>query len=163
MKKLILCFLVSASLIACTDNKETIIEENVTIASDNAKPDLASIKAEIQVLEAFWDSASNAGDFTTLMTIYSDDIIEISNLDERTEGKVKAQKSIESSYKEGKIVHSKTTDVFGGGDNVTEVGEFTNTYKDGKITTGKYICVWRKENGKYLIVAEMNNLDVKPN
>ena len=28
MKKLILCFLVLASLIACTDNKETIIEEN---------------------------------------------------------------------------------------------------------------------------------------
>ena len=162
MKNLLLCFLVSASIFACT-NQETKTEENVTIASDNVKPDLVSIKAEIQALETFWDSASNAGDFKTLMTIYSDDIIEISNLDERTEGKVKAQKSIESSYKEGKIVHSKTTDVFGDGDNVTEVGEFTNTYKDGKITTGKYICVWRKENGKYLIVAEMNNLDVKPN
>ena len=78
MKKIILCFLVSASLIACT-NQETKTEELETIASDNVKPDLVSIKAEIQALETFWDSATNAGDFKTLMTIYSDDIIELSN------------------------------------------------------------------------------------
>ena len=48
MKNLLLCFLLSASLIACTGNTEKKKEENVTITSDDIKPDLVSIKAEIQ-------------------------------------------------------------------------------------------------------------------
>ena len=162
MKKLILCFLVSASLIACT-NQETKTVENATMASNNVKPDLVSIKAEIQALETFWDSASNAGDFKALMTIYSDDVIELSNYKTRTQGKVNAQKAMELSFEPGKIGHSKTTEVFGDGDIITEIGEFSNTDIKGKISTGKYMCVWEKQNGKYLIIAEIMNLDVKPN
>ena len=162
MKKLLLCILVSASLVACT-NQETKTEENVTMASDNVKPDLVSIKAEIQALETFWDSATNAGDFKTLMTIYSDDVIELSNYKMRTQGKMNAQKAMELSFEPGKISHSKTTDVFGDGDIITEIGEGSSTDSKGKITTSKYICVWKKQNGKYLIIAEINNSDVKPN
>jgi ketosteroid isomerase-like protein len=162
MKNLLLCFLVSASLIACT-NQETKTEENVTIASDNVKPDLVSIKAEIQALETFYDSASNAGDFKTLMTIYSDDVIGLGNNKMRTQGKANVQKEMESSFEAGKISHSKTTEVFGDGDVITEIGEFSNTDIKGKTSTGKYICVWKKQNEKYLIIAEIMNLDVKPN
>jgi len=162
MKKIILCFLVSASLIACT-NQETKTEELETIASDNVKLDLVSIKAEIQALETFWDSATNAGDFKTLMTIYSDDVIELSNYKMRTQGKMNAQKAMELSFEPGKISHSKTTDVFGDGDIITEIGEGSSTDSKGKTTTSKYICVWKKQNGKYLIIAEINNSDVKPN
>jgi len=162
MKNLLLCFLVSASLIACT-NQETKTEENVTIASDNVKPDLVSTKAEIQALETFYDSASNAGDFKTLMTIYSDDVIGLGNNKMRTQGKANVQKEMESSFEAGKISHSKTTEVFGDGDVITEIGEFSNTDIKGKTSTGKYICVWKKQNEKYLIIAEIMNLDVKPN
>ena len=163
MKKLLLCFLVSASLIACTGNTETKKEEKVTIVSENVKPDLVSIKAEIQALETFWDSASNAGDFKTLMTIYSDDVIELSNYKMRTQGKVNAQKAMELSFEPGRIGHSKTTEVFGDGDIITEIGEGSTTDSKGKTSKSKYICVWKKQNGKYLIIAEINNLDVKPN
>ena len=163
MKKLLLCFLVSASLIACTGNTETKKEEKVIIVSENVKPDLVSIKAEIQALETFWDSASNAGDFKALMTIYSDDVIELSNYKMRTQGKMNAQKAMELSFEPGKISHSKTTDVFGDGDIITEIGEGSSTDSKGKTTTSKYICVWKKQNGKYLIIAEINNSDVKPN
>ena len=162
MKKLLLCILVSASLVACT-NQETKTEENVTMASDNVKPDLVSIKAEIQALEIFYDSASNAGDFKTLMTIFSDDVIVLIYNKMRTQGKANAQKSKESSFVKGEIGHSKTTEVFGDGDIITEIGEFSNTDIKGKISTGKYMCVWEKQNGKYLITAEIMNLDVKPN
>ena len=163
MKNLLLCFLLSASLIACTGNTEKKKEENVTITSDNIKPDLVSIKAEIQALETFYDSASNAGDFKTLMTIYSDDVIGLGNNKMRTQGKANVQKEMESSFEAGKISHSKTTEVFGDGDIITEIGEFSNTDIKGKISTGKYMCVWEKQNGKYLIIAEIMNLDVKPN
>ena len=37
------------------------------------------------------------------------------------------------------------------------------TDSKGKTTTSKYICVWKKQNGKYLIIAEISNSDVKPN
>ncbi len=162
MKNLLLCFLVSASINACT-NQETKTEENATIASDNVKPDLVSIKAEIQALETFYDSSTNAGDFNTLMTIYSDDVIELRNNNMRIQGKANVQKAMESSFVQGQIVHSKTTEVFGDGDIITEIGEFSNTDIKGKTSTGKYISVWEKQNGKYLIIAEIMNLDVKPN
>ena len=162
MKKILLCFLVSASLIACT-NQETKTEELETITKDNVKPDLVSIKAEIQALETFWDSASNAGDFKALMTIYSDDVIELSNYKTRIQGKLNTQKAMELSFEPGTIGHSKTTDVFGDGDIITEIGEGSSTDSKGKTTTSKYICVWKKQNGKYLIIAEINNSDVKPN
>ena len=163
MKKLLLCFLVSASLIACITPTPTTETDSATIASDNAKTDLVSIKAEIQALETFYDSASNAGDLKTLMTIYSDDVIELGNNKMRIQGKANAQKSKESSFVKGEIGHSKTTEVFGDGDIITEIGEFTNTDIKGKTSTGKYICVWEKQNGKYLIIAEIMNSDVKPN
>jgi len=162
MKNLLLCFLVSASLIACT-NQERKTEENITIASENDKPDLVLIKAEIQALETFYDSASNAGDFKTLMTIYSDNVIELGNNKMRTQGKANVQKEMESSFVPGKIMLSTTTEVFGDGDIITEIGEGTGTDSKGKTTKSKYICVWEKQNGKYLIIAEIINSDVKPN
>lgn len=163
MKKILLCFLVSALLVACKTPTPTTETDSATIASDNSKTDLVSIKAEIQALETFYDSASNAGDLKTLMTIYSDDVIELGNNKMRIQGKANAQKSKESSFVKGEIGHSKTTEVFGDGDIITEIGEFTNTDIKGKTSTGKYICVWEKQNGKYLIIAEIMNSDVKPN
>jgi len=163
MKKILLCLFAAVSLIACTSNSDTKKEENVTITIDNVSTDLISIKDQIQTLEIFWDSAYNAGDLKTLMTIYSDDVIELRNNQMRTKGKIDAQKAMEASYVPGSVGHSKTTDVFGDGDIITEIGEGSNTDLKGKTSTNKYITVWKKQNGKYLIIAEMINSDEKAN
>lgn len=148
---------------ACTGNTEKNKEENVTITVDNVSTDLISIKDQIQTLETFWDSAYNTGDLKTLMTIYSDDVIELRNNQLRTKGKIDAQKTMEASYVPGSVGHSKTTDVFGDGNIITEIGQGSNTDLKGKTSTNKYITVWKKQNGKYLIIAEMINSDEKAN
>ncbi len=42
------------------------------------------------------------------------------------------------------------------------MGTFTDTDSNGKVlNTGKYIVVWKKQKGKYLIIAEISNSDAK--
>ena len=159
MKKIILCFLVSASLIACT-NQETKKVESSTIDVD-LKPDLVKVKAEIATLAATWESAFNSGNFDLLMSLYSDDVIQLQNNTKRTNGIVEARKGFELAYYPGIKSNSNSTDVFGDGNIITEIGTTSDIDLKGIKSTGKYITVWKKQNGKYLIIAEMTNADKK--
>ena len=64
----------------------------------------------------------------------------------------------------GQMEIGQTVDVIGDENLVTEIGKATQTDSTGKvISIGKYMIVWKKINGKYLIIREMWNDDVKPN
>lgn len=153
MKKLLLCFFVSASLIACTNQEK--------------KTDMVKIKAEIVALEGKWNSYNNARDLNRLLELYADDAVQLPNNQPMLIGKAAIQKNDEVSFinrAKGQMEIGQTVDVIGDENLVTEIGKATQTDSTGKvISIGKYMIVWKKINGKYLIIREMWNDDLKPN
>ena len=64
--------------------------------------------------------------------------------------------------KKGETNISETSDVFGDENSVTEVGKTIRKDASGKVkSTGKYITIWKKVNGKFVTVREMWNDDAK--
>lgn len=131
-----------------------------------APPDMAAIKAEIQGLENTWAIASKAKDAVTIVAFYADDAISLTNNKPIITGKADIQKEIEAEFANRKdansVVKYDVQDVFGGENLVTEVGKTTVTDATGKVTyTGKYMVIWEKRNGKWLVIRDIYNDDAK--
>lgn len=130
-----------------------------------APPDMAQIKAEIQAIEDAWAAALNARDLNALMALYTDDAVSMVDKAPMLVGKAAIQAAQEAEFKTmaaGKSFTFETMDVYGDGDIVTETGK--STYKDatGKVTgTGKYMAVFKKQDGKYMCIREIYNEDSK--
>jgi len=129
------------------------------------KPDLSKIKAEIQALESSWAAADNARNSNAIAAFYSDDAVSLSNNKPMLVGKAAIQKEIVESLAKrvkGSIVSYDVMDIFGDESTVTEVGKTTVKDSAGKIiSTGKYMAIWEKRNGKYICVRDIYNEDVK--
>jgi hypothetical protein len=62
----------------------------------------------------------------------------------------------------GTTVNYEVQDVFGDENFVTEVGKSTVKDSTGKvISTGKYMAVWEKRDGKYICIRDIYNNDTK--
>jgi uncharacterized protein (TIGR02246 family) len=129
------------------------------------KPDMAAVKAEIQALENAWAAADNARDANAVAAFYAGDAQSLSNdkptlvgnaaiLADLTEGLAKKPAGTTVAY--------EVQDVFGDENFVTEVGISTVKDASGKvISTGKYMAVWEKRDGKYLCIRDIYNNDAK--
>lgn len=130
-----------------------------------ANPDPAKMKADIQALETAWANADNARDVNALADFYSDDAVSLSNNQPMLTGKAAIKKDLESSMAKrlkGATISYDVMDAFGCDNYVTEVGK--TTYKDatGKVlSTGKYMAIWEKRDGKYICIRDIGNDDVK--
>ena len=126
---------------------------------------MAAIKAEIIALEKSWDTYYNSGDLDSLLKLYADDAVRLPNNQNIITGKEAIKKDMEdekSIKKKGFTSTSETTDVFGDENTVTEIGKTIRKDASGKVkSTGKYITVWKKMNGKFVTVREMWNDDAK--
>ena len=126
---------------------------------------MAAIKAEIIVLEKSWDTYFNSGDLNSLLSLYADDAIRLPNNQTIISGKEAIKKEMEieqTKLKKGYTNTSETTDVFGDENTVTEVGRTIRKDASGKVkSTGKYITIWKKVNGKFVTAREMWNDDAK--
>jgi len=149
MKKILLCFLVSSSLIACTNQ--------VT------KPafDLANAKKEIEAADQAICSAIVKGDSVGAANAYSKDgKLMLNNMPSITESAKIASFWGGFSKLAGNISLT-TIEVWGDENYITEEGLFEVKSKDGKsIDKGKYIVVWKKEDGKWKIHRDLSNTDL---
>ncbi len=172
MKKSILLFVVSSCLVVLSSCKEETTTPppaaeaaTETEAPAPAKPDLAQIKTEIQAVENAWAAALTARDLNALMALYTDDAVSMPNNQPILVGKAAIQKAQEAEFKTmpaGRTFAFETMDVFGDGDVVTETGKSTIKDASGKVVgTGKYMAVFRKQDGKYLCIREIYNNDSK--
>lgn len=170
MKKSIFLSAIAACMLLFSSCKEapetTAAAENETAAAPApAKPDLAQIKTEIQAAENAWAAALNARDLNALMAMYTDDAVSMPDNEPMQVGKAAIQKAQEAEFKnmpKDMNFAFEALDVYGDGETVTETGK--STYKDatGKVTgTGKYMVVWKKQDGKYLCIREIYNRDSK--
>lgn len=148
---------------APTEKKESSTTESAVVAA--ASPDMAAIKEEIQTLETSWANADNARDADAVAAFYSDDAISLSNNKPMLSGKAAIQKDVKEGLAKrakGSTVSYDVQDVFGSENSVTEVGITTVKDASGKVTsTGKYMAVWEKRDGKYLCVRDIYNEDAK--
>ena len=162
------CIALSLFSVACSPpapEEAAAPEEIVPPAAPG--PDLASIKAEIQALEDAWSAADNAGDVAALLAFYAEDAVSMGGDSPMAIGKAAIQKEIEASMASrtaGNTVKYEVLDVFGDENTVTEVGKTTRMDASGKIiSTGKYMAIWEKRDGKYLCVRDISNNDSKDN
>jgi len=130
------------------------------------KPDMVAIKAEIQAIENAWEVADDARDVEAIVAFYADDAISIEPYKpEMAVGKAAIRKSIEEGLakrSKGETATYETMDVFGDGNIVTETGKTTVKDANGKVTyTGKYMAIWEKRNGKWLIIRDIYSVDAK--
>ncbi len=130
------------------------------------KDKMAKIKEEIINLEKSWDTYFNSADLNSLINLYADDAVRLPNNQTIITGKEAIRKAMEvelaANKKKGISSTSETIDVFGDENTVTEIGTTTRKDASGKVkSTGKYMTVWKKVNGKFVTIREMWNDDAK--
>jgi uncharacterized protein (TIGR02246 family) len=137
----------------------------VPVEQVSAKPDLSKLKAEIQALENSWAAADNARNAKAVAAFYADDAVSLAYNKPMVVGQAAILKDIEESMTKrakGSTVTYEIMDVFGNENTVTEVGKAIFKDATGKIiSTGKYMAIWEKRNGKYLCVRDIYNEDAK--
>ena len=146
-----------------TDKASDAKNDNTQAISTKADP--ATLKAEIQELETAWAKADNDRDVNTLAAFYSEDAVSMSNNAPMSVGSAAIKKDMEASMAKrpmGVTTSYDVLDVFGGGDYVTEVGKTTRKDSTGKVTTtGKYMAIWKKRDGKWICIRDISNDDAK--
>jgi uncharacterized protein (TIGR02246 family) len=148
-------FLLFASCNPASDSQST--------SEGSTKVDMDQVKAEIQDLETAWATAQNAKDVNTLIAMYADDAISMPEGAPMLKGKAAIQARMEKEFakdKEGHTNSFEVLEVFGDENFVTEIG--TSTTKDAEgnvVSTGKYMVIWKKMDGKYLCYREIYNGD----
>lgn len=153
--------------VACntTTTEKTVSEPAVPAVPVIVKPDMAMVKAEIQAIETAWAAADNARDVNALLALYADDAVSMSNNNPTLVGKAAIQKDMETNLAkrpQGATVSYETTEVFGDDNIVTEIGKSVTKDASGKVTsTGKYIAIFEKRDGKYVCIREIYNDDAK--
>jgi uncharacterized protein (TIGR02246 family) len=129
------------------------------------KPDMAAVKAEIQALETSWAAADNARDANAVAAFYADDAWSMSNDKPTLVGKAAIFTDLTKSLAKkpaGSTVSFEVMEVFGDDMVVTEVGKSTSKDASGNVlSTGKYMAVWEKRDGKFICIRDIYNNDAK--
>ncbi|MCC6414006.1 MAG: nuclear transport factor 2 family protein [Saprospiraceae bacterium] len=133
-------------------------------APEPAKIDLAQVRTDIQALENTWAEALAAKDIEKLMAFYADNAVSLPNDEPILIGKEAIRKSQEAQWaksKDKRTYKFDVLDVFAEGNMVVEVGKSTYSNEKGEVIgNGKYMVLYEKRDGKYMVVRETYNNDM---
>jgi ketosteroid isomerase-like protein len=152
-------FLASFYLTACNQPSTSVsTEKKDTVTAF----DVSAVKSTIDENNKIFGDAVVKGDSATLVNLYATTAhlypanmppIEAYDGIKRFFGEF-----VKSGVKEFKL---QTVDVYGNGDNIIEEGKYTIGDGKGKtIDQGKYIVIWREENGKWKLYRDFFNSDL---
>jgi uncharacterized protein (TIGR02246 family) len=150
------------SFSSCTETKS---DETETVAEmvAEAAPDMDAIKSKIQERENTFAVAQSAGDVEGLIALFTDDAISMGNDQEALVGKEAIRADMEASAAKrvaGNTVSFEVSEVLGSEDLVTEIGFSIDKNATGEvISKGKYMAIWKKVNGEYLVYRDIYNYD----
>jgi ketosteroid isomerase-like protein len=154
----------TVSFSSCSE-KSTAETETVAEMAPEATLDMDAVKAKIQERENAFAVAQSSGDVESLITLFTDDAISMGNDQEALVGKDAIRADMEANLSkrvEGNTSSFEVSEVFGTEGLVTEIGVETNKNATGEvISTGKYMAVWKKVNGEYLVFRDIYNGDAK--
>ena len=148
----------SLSFSSCSETKTA----ETQVVADVA-PDMDAVKAKIQEKENAFAVAQAAGDVESLIALFTDDAISMGNDQEALVGKEAIRADMKASAAKrvaGNTVSFEVSEVLGSEDLVTEIGFSTDKNVKGEvISKGKYMAIWKKVNGEYLVYRDIYNYD----
>jgi uncharacterized protein (TIGR02246 family) len=133
-----------------------------------AAPDTAADEAAARAVNVAWYKAYNAGDGAAVAALYTEDAV----LNAPGAPAVRGMASIRDYYLKNAadtatagvaLVDDPSSDVGVSGDLAWQSGTFKVTDKSGAVVdTGKYITVFQRKNGKWMIIRDTWNSDTAP-
>ncbi len=142
-----------ASITSCNEKaaKTTEIVVEPTFNLTIAKTEIQDANKEFMALYATNDSIG-------LSNLYTQDAKFMMNGAPATIGRKNIQSTIAAIMKSGvSSVNLSTTDVWGTENIVTEEGELSLFVGDDKVDQGKYMVLWKKEEGKWKLHRDIFN------
>lgn len=158
------CFAVFILLSGCNDSAKKDDASSEMNKTETTKNDMSQVRADIQAIENQWADALNKKDINALIGLYADDATSMQDGGPTLRGKAAIHEQQEKDFARPDRYASisfQTEDVFGSAVEVTEVGTSTEKDAAGKVSTGKYMAVFKKVDGKYLCIREIYNKDSK--
>ncbi|HEV8271222.1 MAG TPA: nuclear transport factor 2 family protein [Chitinophagaceae bacterium] len=158
-------FSITSLFIACSSNTTEQSGTN-TATEERAKSfDLASVKKVIDSTNAVFGSMISKGDSVGLASLYTSDAKFMTPNMPTASGRNGVQSAFAGLFAAMGTPGLTLTanEVWGTEELVTEVGSYTMTDKTGKeIDKGKYIDLWKMEDGKWKIHRDIFNSDNPP-
>lgn len=158
-------FSITSLFIACNSNTAEVSSSNNTPEKET-KPsfDLAAARTSIEAVNAEFGALVAKSDSAGIANLYTSDAKVLGANMPAVSGKSGIQSAFKGMLDMG-IAGAKltTTDVWGTEDLVAEEGSYSLTAKDGKeIDKGKYIVLWKMEDGKWKLFRDCFNSDLPP-
>ena len=149
MKKLLFFAMIASSLFACKS------ETKLAFDLANAKNEIEAANTAISEIIAKGDSVGMASAFS------SDGAVMLNNMPSM-QGKDNLTTVWGSSIRAGvSKIELSTTEVWGDENYITEEGLYViKTKDDVQIDKGKYIVLWKKEDGKWKLHRDISNSDL---
>lgn len=156
MKKYCSSLLIATGIIyslSCND-----VTNGRTVGTDTATFDLSRTRSYIDSVNDKFEEAFERGDTTALVAHYSSDARLMVPNRESIKGNEIASAWGDFTRLGVKDVKINTEDVTGGNDLAVETGTY-EFYGDNNrlIDKGKYVVVWRRENGEWKIYRDIGN------
>jgi hypothetical protein len=149
MKKLLLSALIASCLFACKSETKPAFD------LDNAKKEIESANLQVAEFMSKGDSAGMASAYSTDGSVMLNNMPSVKGKDNLT--------STWGSFIRAGVAKIKLTtlEVWGDENFVTEEGLFEINTKEGtQIDKGKYIVLWKKEDGKWKLHRDISNSDL---
>jgi ketosteroid isomerase-like protein len=149
MKKLLFSAFIATSLFACKSETK-------------APFDLANAKKEIEAANQEVSNFMAKGDSVGLASCYGTDGALLLNNMPAVKGQANLVKAWGGFINSGiGAIELNTTEVWGDENYITEDGTYVLKAKDGtQLDKGKYLVLWKKENGKWKFHRDISNSDL---
>lgn len=149
MKKLLFYAFIATSLFACKSETK-------------APFDLANAKKEIEAANQEVSNFMAKGDSVGLASCYGNDGALLLNNMPAVKGQANLVKAWGGFINSGiGAIELNTTEVWGDENYITEDGTYVLKAKDGtQLDKGKYLVLWKKENGKWKFHRDISNSDL---
>ncbi|NIJ52686.1 YybH family protein [Dyadobacter arcticus] len=122
------------------------------------KFDLAAAKTEIEEINKTFMASFAKGDSVGVASLYSTDGKLMFPEAPSFVGRAAIQTAVSAVIKSGVTrLNFETKEVFGNEDLLAEEGEVTVYVKDAAVAVDKYIVLWKKEDGKWMMFRDMSS------
>jgi len=159
LKTFALFIITSFLFIACKDAGNS----SATGTDNTTKPafDLAAARTAIEAVNAEFGAMAGKGDSVGLAGQYATDAKLMGPNMPAFKGRAAIQSAFGGMFSGGPMgLKLTTSDVWGNESYVTEEGVFSMSDKDGKeFDKGKYLVVWKMEDGKWKLFRDCWNSD----
>ena len=158
LSSILILSIIAAFIIGCNENTASSTTEET-----KSDLDLSSARKTIDSLNREFSNYLGKGDSVGLVSLYSSDATLMAPNMATASGKAGIQSAFSGMMGMfGPVnITLNTTDLWGYDALLTEVGTYTITSKDGKeIDKGKYIDLWKMEDGKWKLHRDIFNYDL---